>query len=36
LREGLERFCKWASGQPVYADQLGRATEELRREGLTN
>jgi dTDP-L-rhamnose 4-epimerase len=36
LREGLDRFCKWASGQPAYEDQLGRATEELRREGLTN
>jgi dTDP-L-rhamnose 4-epimerase len=36
LREGLRRFCKWAATQPVHQDQLGRATEELRQQGLTN
>ncbi len=36
LREGLSRFCAWASAQPPHEDRLERATEELRKKGLTN
>jgi dTDP-L-rhamnose 4-epimerase len=36
LLEGLTRFCAWASTQPPHADESSRATEELRRHGLTN
>lgn len=36
LREGLSRFCAWASAQPLHEDRLERATEELRKKGLTN
>jgi dTDP-L-rhamnose 4-epimerase len=36
LAEGLGRFCTWAASQPVHEDKLDKATEELRRQGLTN
>lgn len=36
LREGLSRFCAWAAAQPQHEDKLDRATEELRKKGLTN
>ncbi len=34
LASGLERFCAWATQQPVHEDLSVRATEELRRTGL--
>lgn len=34
LQQGLARFCQWAHGQPVHADHLDAATEELRKKGL--
>ncbi len=34
LKSGIERFCAWAGGQPVHADRLDAATDELRRKGL--
>jgi dTDP-L-rhamnose 4-epimerase len=36
LQQGLTRFVDWARSQPVYEDQSAKATEELRRIGLTN
>lgn len=36
LPDGLARFCRWASGQPFHEDRLEQATEELRKQGLTN
>ena len=36
LDEGLQRFCAWAGGEPVYEDGLDRATAELRAKGLSN
>jgi dTDP-L-rhamnose 4-epimerase len=36
LAEGLERFCKWAAGEPVYSDRLDQATAELKAKGLAN
>jgi len=35
LADGLARFCAWAHRQPVHADKLDTATDELRRKGLT-
>ena len=34
LEKGLKRFCNWASGQPVHADGLEKATIELRARNL--
>lgn len=36
LTEGLARFCNWAAHQPIYEDNLAKATDELRRKGLAN
>lgn len=36
LAEGLKRFSSWAREQPEYENKLEAATEELRRQGLTN
>lgn len=36
LEQGLRKFTQWATTQPVYEDQSARATEELRRMGLSN
>ncbi|MBD8620606.1 NAD-dependent epimerase/dehydratase family protein [Sphingomonas sp. CFBP 13728] len=36
LTDGLAGFCAWASGEPVYADRLDKATEELKAKGLAN
>lgn len=36
LSDGLQRFVDWARTQPVYEDQSARATDELKKMGLTN
>lgn len=36
LPQGLAKFVCWAKTQPVYEDQSDRATEELRRRGMSN
>jgi dTDP-L-rhamnose 4-epimerase len=36
LKEGLRRFCAWASTQPVHADLSDMAAAELRSHGLSN
>ena len=36
LHQGLSQFVAWARTEPAYEDQQARATEELRRSGLTN
>jgi dTDP-L-rhamnose 4-epimerase len=36
LSTGLQRFCAWATTQPIHEDQSSVATAELRAHGLTN
>lgn len=36
LEEGLSRFTQWASQQPTHEDLLEKATNELKKRGLTN
>ncbi len=36
LEKGLESFCSWAIGQPVYEDRSTNAEAELKKRGLTN
>lgn len=36
LSEGLQRFAKWVSEQPLPEDQLDKANQELRDRKLMN
>lgn len=36
LEDGLRRFTTWASNEPVHEDLLDKATEELKRRGLSS
>ena len=36
LAEGLRRFTAWASTQPVHEDLLDKATDELKKRGLSS